>query len=123
MHHLELLLLQANPVFLDKVTTWQRKLGTVDLVLGTWSDMQKKWQALVSIFLGSADIREQLPEDSKRFDSVNTEYQAYYQSYLLMQSNPWELPSDIILCLSSSRGMASLSLFAKIEQIEIADLT
>ena len=66
--------MQANPVFLDKVTNWQRKMGTMDLVLGTWFDMQKKWQALVSIFLGSADIREQLPEDSLRFDSVNTNY-------------------------------------------------
>ena len=66
--------MQANPVFLDKVTTWQRKMGTMDLVLGTWFDMQKKWQALVSIFLGSADIRQQLPEDSLRFDSVNADY-------------------------------------------------
>ena len=65
---------QANPVFLDKVTTWQRKLGTVDLVLGTWADLQKKWQALVSIFPGSADIREQLPEDSARFDVVNVDF-------------------------------------------------
>ena len=61
-------------MFLDKVTAWQRKLGTMDLVLGIWQDMQKKWQALVSIFLGSADIREQLPEDSQRFDKVNEDF-------------------------------------------------
>jgi len=66
--------MQANPVFLDKVRAWQRKLGTMDLVLGIWQDMQKKWQALVSIFLGSADIREQLPEDSQRFDKVNADF-------------------------------------------------
>lgn len=72
--------MQANPAFLDKVTTWQRKLGTVDLVLGTWSDMQKKWQALVSIFLGSADIRDQLPEDSQRFDAVNANFKACLDS-------------------------------------------
>ncbi len=53
---------------------WQKKLGTVDLVLNVWNDMQRKWQALESIFVGSADIRVQLPEDSKRFDAVNADY-------------------------------------------------
>ena len=36
--------------------------------------MQRKWQALESIFVGSADIRVQLPEDSKRFDAANADY-------------------------------------------------
>ena len=49
-------------------------------MLGTWSDMQKKWQALVSIFLGSADIRQQLPADSQRFDAVNAEFKVCSQS-------------------------------------------
>ena len=71
-----LLALQGNPKFLEIVTNWQRKLGTVDVVLNTWLDVQKKWQALESIFVGSADIRVQLPEDSKRFDVVNADFQA-----------------------------------------------
>jgi len=32
-------------------------------------------QALESIFVGSADIRVQLPEDSRRFDVVNADFQ------------------------------------------------
>lgn len=67
--------LQGNPKFLEIVTNWQRKLGTVDVVLNTWLDVQKKWQALESIFVGSADIRVQLPEDSKRFDAINADFQ------------------------------------------------
>eukprot|EP00959_Pyramimonas_sp_CCMP1952_P171226 3577834-Pyramimonas_sp.AAC.1 len=35
---------QGNPKFLELVTTWQRKLGTVDSCLTTWGDVQKKWQ-------------------------------------------------------------------------------
>lgn len=66
---------QLNPMFQDAVADWQKKLGTVDSVLATWGDVQKKWQALESIFVGSADIRVQLPEDSKRFDVVNADYQ------------------------------------------------
>ena len=47
----------------------------MDVVLNTWLDVQKKWQALESIFVGSADIRVQLPEDSKRFDAINADFQ------------------------------------------------
>ncbi len=68
-------LAQGNAVFLEKVTVWQRKLGVVDTVLSTWTDVQRKWQALESIFVGSADIRVQLPDDSKRFNSVNADFQ------------------------------------------------
>ena len=69
---------QGNPKFLEIVTNWQRKLGTVDVVLNTWLDVQKKWQALESIFVGSADIRVQLPEDSKRFDVINADFQVLW---------------------------------------------
>ena len=54
---------------------WQRKLGTVDSVLTLWRDVCRKWQALESIFVGSEDIRVQLPEDSRRFDGVNVDFQ------------------------------------------------
>lgn len=43
--------------------------------MATWGDVQKKWQALESIFVGSADIRVQLPDDSKRFDVINLDFQ------------------------------------------------
>ena len=43
-------------------------------MLNVWGDVQRKWQALESIFVGSADIRVQLPEDSKRFDAVNADF-------------------------------------------------
>ena len=65
---------QGNADFLDKVQNWQKKLGSVDVVLSTWREVQGKWQNLQSIFIGSADIRVQLPEDSKRFDGVDAEW-------------------------------------------------
>ena len=36
--------------------------------------MQGRWSSLETIFLGSKDIRIQLPEDSKRFDEVNANW-------------------------------------------------
>eukprot|EP00736_Rhodelphis_marinus_P010572 Rmarinus@m.9666 len=60
-----------NEDFMERVNSWQKKLGQVDSVLTYWLDVQKKWTGLESIFLGSADIREQLPEDSRRFEEVD----------------------------------------------------
>ena len=65
---------QGNAEFLEKVQNWQKKLGMVDVVISTWKEVQSKWQNLQSIFIGSADIRVQLPEDSKRFDGVDAEW-------------------------------------------------
>ena len=66
---------QGNDRFLEVVGQWQLKLGTVDQCLQTWLETQKKWQALEAIFVGSADIRVQLPDDSKKFDGVNADFQ------------------------------------------------
>lgn len=63
---------------------WQRRLGVVDAVLITWVDVQKKWQALESIFVGSIDIRIQLPDDSDRFDIINANYQVCVPDILIL---------------------------------------
>ncbi|XP_013170954.1 PREDICTED: dynein beta chain, ciliary-like [Papilio xuthus] len=55
----------------EEASEWQRKLGTADAVIALWFDVQRKWQYLESIFVGSDDIRAQLPEDSKRFDGID----------------------------------------------------
>ena len=49
--------------------------GTVDSTLTVWGDVSKKWSMLESVFVGSADIRVQLPDDSKRFDMINADFQ------------------------------------------------
>jgi dynein heavy chain len=65
---------QNNASFLEIVSGWQRKIGNVDSALSTWKEVQQKWNALQSIFIGSADIRVQLPEDSKRFDGIHADF-------------------------------------------------
>ena len=44
--------------------------AVIDLVL----EVQRAWCSLESIFLGSEDIREQLPEDAKRFDGLDAQF-------------------------------------------------
>ncbi|KAL4648151.1 dynein heavy chain 9, axonemal-like [Arapaima gigas] len=60
--------------FLEEVSTWQKKLSTADSVIGIWFEVQRTWSHLESIFIGSEDIRSQLPEDSKRFEGIDTDF-------------------------------------------------
>jgi len=48
--------------FIEIVESWREKLGRVDIVVNEWLKVQKNWRILVNIFVGSDDIRQQLPE-------------------------------------------------------------
>lgn len=60
--------------FEEQITKWQISLSTVDSVIVLWQEVQQTWSHLENIFMGSEDIRAQLPEDSKRFDGIDTSY-------------------------------------------------
>ena len=60
--------------FLTEISGWQKTLCVVDHVTTIWFDVQRTWSHLESIFIGSEDIRVQLPEDSERFDVTNAEF-------------------------------------------------
>ena len=60
--------------FLEEISTWQKRLCMVDQVIVSWFDVQRTWSHLESIFIGSEDIRKQLPVDSQRFDDIDTEF-------------------------------------------------
>lgn len=85
--------------FLKEVTSWQQKLSTADSVISIWFEVQRTWSHLESIFIGSEDIRAQLPEDSKRFDSIDQEFKA---SSAAGCSQKWPLWTRWALTLLSS---------------------
>jgi dynein heavy chain len=60
---------------MEEVSDWQRKLSNADQVIQVWFEVQRTWTHLESIFIGSEDIRKQLPEDSKRFDEIDIQFQ------------------------------------------------
>lgn len=62
--------------FLEEVSGWQKKLSTTDVVMTIWFEVQRTWSYLESIFIGSEDIRKQLPEDSARFDGIDSDFKA-----------------------------------------------
>ncbi|CAK0838245.1 unnamed protein product [Prorocentrum cordatum] len=53
------------------VDEWSGKLRNVDATLSVWQKVQSNWCRLEPIFMQSADIRSQLPEDAKRFESMD----------------------------------------------------
>ncbi|XP_070335216.1 dynein axonemal heavy chain 9 isoform X5 [Odocoileus virginianus] len=60
--------------FLEDVSGWQKKLSTADAVISIWYEVQRTWSHLESIFIGSEDIRAQLPQDSKRFEGIDIDF-------------------------------------------------
>ncbi|CAG9462277.1 unnamed protein product [Pedinophyceae sp. YPF-701] len=56
--------------FLTDVKAWEQKLSLVGEAIEVWMHVQRKWIYLESIFC-SDDIRHQLPQEAKRFDSVD----------------------------------------------------
>jgi len=65
--------------FIAEVNKWESELGVTETVITDWLMVQSKWSSLQSIFVGSADIRQQLPDDSKRFDTVDADFRGLMQ--------------------------------------------
>ena len=42
--------------------------------IDVWLIVQKRWQDLVPIYVGNEDIRQQLKEESKKFDKNNAAF-------------------------------------------------
>jgi dynein heavy chain, axonemal len=57
--------------FVDRVRKWEKTLNLVSECLEMWFTVQRKWVYLEGIFVGAEDIRQQLPEEAKRFDAID----------------------------------------------------
>lgn len=60
--------------FKDRVHTCQKMLGNVEEVIKEWVSVSRQWASLESIFLSSPDIRNQLPDDTRTFESIDTNF-------------------------------------------------
>lgn len=60
--------------FVDRVRKWEKTLNLVSECLDMWFTVQRKWIYLEGIFVGAEDIRQQLPEEAKRFDVMDKLY-------------------------------------------------
>lgn len=99
--------------FREQVSYWQISLGEVDGTLKSMLSVQRQWGSLESIFLGSADIRTQLPEDTKRFEAVDSEFKEMIRD---IQSKPGVLMS----CRAEGREHALHNMQKELEKCEKA---
>lgn len=63
-------------VFEKPITHWEQQLSLVSEMVEIILQVQRNWMYLENIFIGSEDIRKQLPQESIMFDSVHTTFQA-----------------------------------------------
>lgn len=66
--------------FLDEVMDWRKKLNNADATINAWFQVQRTWMYLESIFIGSEDIRSQLPEETKRFEKIDKDFKVIINS-------------------------------------------
>ena len=97
--------------FKDRVLHWQNVLGGMEDVLKVWVAVSRSWSALESIFLASADIRSQLPDDTKRFEGLDSEFRE------LMKDAVNE-PNCIAVCSVEGRQEALSSMMARLDQCQ-----
>ena len=57
--------------FASNVQQWEKILSHIGEVLEVWMVVQRKWMYLESIFIGSGDIRMQLPDEAAKFDRID----------------------------------------------------
>ena len=82
--------------FETQIVGWKSKLATVRATLDSWVEVQRAWCSLEAIFIGSEDIREQLPEDAKRFDTVDADFKEQMADAKMQ-------PSPVQACLKEGR--------------------
>lgn len=97
--------------FRDKVLHWQGTLGSMEDVLKVWVNVTRSWAALESIFLASADIRSQLPDDTKRFEGIDSEFKE-------LMKDAVNVPNCIQVCLVDGRQEALASMMARLDQCQ-----
>ncbi|CAF4988307.1 unnamed protein product, partial [Rotaria sp. Silwood1] len=60
--------------FIDNVIAWKSQMSTADMVLQLLTDVQRTWSNLEAIFIGTDDIRIQLPEETEAFHRIDKEF-------------------------------------------------
>jgi dynein heavy chain len=97
--------------FRDRVTQWQRTLGNVESVLKEWTAVTKQWMSLEAIFLASADIRNQLPDDTKRFEGID-------QDFKNLMKEAVETPNVVESCMKQGRWELLRDMTAELEKCQ-----
>lgn len=97
--------------FRGRVVSWTGTLSTVETVLKQWLSVQRLWASLEAIFLTSADIRSQLPEDTKRFETLDQEFKD-------LMGQAVDTPSVVEACTEAGREEVLRNLHRGLEECQ-----
>ena len=97
--------------FRDRVENWQKSLGLIEDVLKVWSSVSRAWGSLQSIFMESADIRTQLPEDTKIFEGLNSEFEELSKAAV-------EEPNVLQVCSVDGRYDSLVGIQARLDKCQ-----
>jgi dynein heavy chain, axonemal len=62
--------------FEAEVTAWQRALAAISDVVTQLAEIQRKWAYLEALFIGSDEVRRELPDDAARFEGIDVAVRA-----------------------------------------------
>jgi len=97
--------------FAEVVREWERKLNLVNECIDVWFVVQRKWQYLESIFIGAEDIRLQLPEEAKKFDTIDKTFKK------MMEATNKE-PNVVLACHEDGRFEALNALSERLDMCQ-----
>ena len=97
--------------FLELTQKWERQMSNISEVIEVWTKVQSKWMYLEAIFVGSEDIRLQLPEEAKRFDRIHTALKK-------IMSDTQKNPNVLDACSAEGRLASLQTLFDELESCQ-----
>jgi dynein heavy chain len=65
--------------FKAEASEWQRSLGLVSDIVQLIGDIQRTWSYLEPLFIGSEEVKRELPEDAARFSDIDSQVRLILQ--------------------------------------------
>jgi len=87
--------------FLTRVRHWEKALNLIAEIIDLWLVVQKKWMYLEGIFIGADDIRQQLPDEAKRFDKTDRNFRKIMEA-------TYKNPNIYACCVLTETRLAEL---------------
>ena len=84
----------AGP-FMERIRLLDKQLNVISDCIDLWLIVQRKWQYLESIFVGSEDIRLMLKDEVKRFDRID-------KLFRKLMENTYKNPNVLSACYQDS---------------------
>jgi dynein heavy chain len=59
--------------FEEKITYWQKSLADIAENVVTIGEVQRSWSFLENLFIGSDEVKKELPEAAERFKDIDVD--------------------------------------------------